>query len=105
MKLVAAHTHEACGYLWKMHEAGKLALNFRPLDLMLGYHLPCHLRALAGGSAGEKLLGLITGVHVQHIERGCSGMAGTFGLKRANYRASLRAGWGLISAMRAPDVH
>jgi Fe-S oxidoreductase len=31
-------------------------------------------------------------------------MAGTFGLKRANYRASLRAGWGLISAMRDPAV-
>jgi len=31
-------------------------------------------------------------------------MAGTFGLKRENYRASLRAGWGLISAMRDPAV-
>ena len=31
-------------------------------------------------------------------------MAGTYGLKRENYRASLRAGWGLISAMRDPAV-
>ena len=29
-------------------------------------------------------------------------MAGTFGLKRENYRASLRAGWELISRMREP---
>jgi Fe-S oxidoreductase len=27
-------------------------------------------------------------------------MAGTFGLKRVNYRSSLRAGWPLISALR-----
>ena len=27
-------------------------------------------------------------------------MAGTYGLARKNYRNSLRAGWGLISAMR-----
>jgi Fe-S oxidoreductase len=27
-------------------------------------------------------------------------MAGTYGLKRQNYRSSLRAGWGLITAMR-----
>ena len=27
-------------------------------------------------------------------------MAGTFGLAQKNYRNSLRAGWGLISAMR-----
>ena len=37
---------------------------------------------------------------VQRAERGCSGMAGTFGLKKQNYRNSLRAGWPLISAIR-----
>ncbi|MDX1946746.1 MAG: anaerobic glycerol-3-phosphate dehydrogenase subunit C [Pirellulaceae bacterium] len=103
-RLVADHTHEACTYLWKLHETGKLALNFQPLNLVLGYHLPCHLRALEVGSPGEALLRLIKGVNVRRIERGCSGMAGTFGLKRENYRASLRAGWGLISAMRDPAV-
>jgi Fe-S oxidoreductase len=102
--LVAAHTHDACAYLWELHEAGKLELNFQPLNLTLGYHLPCHLRALDVGSPGEKLLGLVKGVNVRRIERGCSGMAGTFGLKRENYRASLRAGWGLIRAMRSPAV-
>src|SRR4029079_6226348 len=91
-RLVAAHTHEACSYLWQLHEAGKLELNFQPLNLTLGYHLPCNLRALERGLHGEDLLRLIKGVTVRRIERGCSGMAGTFGLKRENYRASLRAG-------------
>jgi FAD/FMN-containing dehydrogenase/Fe-S oxidoreductase len=103
-RLVAAHTHDACAYLWRLHEAGKLELNFQPLNLALGYHMPCHLRALEIGSPGENLLRLIKGVAVRRIERGCSGMAGTFGLKRENYRASLRAGWGLISSMRDPAV-
>jgi FAD/FMN-containing dehydrogenase/Fe-S oxidoreductase len=103
-RLVSAHTHEACDYLWRLHETGRLELNFQPLNLTLGYHLPCHLRALEVGSPGEKLLRLIRGVQVRRIERGCSGMAGTFGLKRENYRASLRAGWGLISAMRDPAI-
>ena len=31
-------------------------------------------------------------------------MAGTFGLRRQNYRASLRAGWGLISELRNPEL-
>jgi Fe-S oxidoreductase len=103
-RLVAKHTHDACAYLWDLQVAGKLELNFQPLNLTLGYHLPCHLRALEVGSPGERLLGLIKGVNVRRIERGCSGMAGTFGLKRENYRASLRAGWGLIRAMRSPTV-
>lgn len=31
-------------------------------------------------------------------------MAGTFGLKRENYRASLRAGFDLITGMRDPSL-
>ena len=31
-------------------------------------------------------------------------MAGTYGLKRENYRSSLRAGWGLISSLRDPSI-
>jgi Fe-S oxidoreductase len=50
------------------------------------------------------LLKLVKGVSVRRIERGCSGMAGAFGLRRENYRASLRAGWGLIRAMRDPAI-
>ena len=56
------------------------------------------------GTPGERLLRLVPGLAVRHIERGCSGMAGTYGLKRANYRNSLRAGWGLIRVLRDPAI-
>jgi FAD/FMN-containing dehydrogenase/Fe-S oxidoreductase len=103
-RLVAANTTEACSYLWKLHQVGRLELDLRPINLTLGYHQPCHLRALDVGSPGESLLRLIPGLNVHRIDRGCSGMAGTFGLRRDNYRASLRAGWGLISALRDPLI-
>ena len=38
------------------------------------------------------------------VEASHSCMAGIFGLKRENYRASLRAGWGLILALRNPEI-
>ena len=104
MRLVAENTSEACSYLWKMHQAGQLELDFKPVNATLAYHLPCHLRALNVGSPGESLLRLIPGLSVGTIDKGCSGMAGTFGLKRENYRSSLRAGWGVISAVRDPSV-
>jgi len=102
--LVAENTSQACSYLWKMHTMGKLQLDFKPINATLGYHQPCHLKALDVGSPGENLLGLIPGLRVKHLEEGCSGMAGTFGLKRENYRSSLRAGWGLISRLRDPEI-
>jgi FAD/FMN-containing dehydrogenase/Fe-S oxidoreductase len=104
VRLVAENTSDACAYLWRMHQAGQLELDFKPVNATLAYHMPCHLRALNVGSPGENLLRLIPGLTVQNIDEGCSGMAGTFGIKRENYRSSLRAGWGVISALRDPGV-
>jgi Fe-S oxidoreductase len=103
-RLVAENSSEACSYLWRLHQAGNLQLDFRPVNVALGYHLPCHLKALGTGSPGENLLRLIPGLVVTRIEGGCSGMAGTFGLQRQHYRASLRAGRELINAMRSPRI-
>ncbi len=99
-KLVAQNTIEACTYLWQLHQSGLLQLDLKPVRATLMYHQPCHMKALGNGSPGESLLRLVPGLVVQPIERGCSGMAGVFGLKKENYRNSLRAGWPLISALR-----
>ncbi|QDU94354.1 FAD-binding and (Fe-S)-binding domain-containing protein [Lignipirellula cremea] len=109
-RLVADNSSEACEYLMQLHREGRLELDLRPMNITVGYHQPCHVRALAeprlGGlpetSAGESLMRLIPGLNVRTIDRGCSGMAGLWGIKRQNYRSSLRSGWGLISALRDP---
>ncbi len=93
---------EACTYLWRMHQRGALRLDFKPLNLTLAYHQPCHLRSLQVGSPGENLMRLIPGLNVVTTDKGCSGMAGTFGLNHQNYRSSLRAGLELITCLRDP---
>ncbi|MEM7315254.1 MAG: anaerobic glycerol-3-phosphate dehydrogenase subunit C, partial [Planctomycetota bacterium] len=105
VRLISENTSEACSYLWRMHQRGQLELDFKPLNLTVGYHLPCHSRALGEGTPAEHLLRLIPGLVVRSLDKGCSGMAGTYGLKRENYRNSLRAGWPLISAIREPSLH
>ncbi|MEX0613219.1 MAG: anaerobic glycerol-3-phosphate dehydrogenase subunit C, partial [Pirellulales bacterium] len=97
---VAQHTQEACHYLWQLHQRGRLKLDFHPQRISAGYHVPCHLRALGVGAPAENLLRLVPGMRVNRIEKGCSGMAGLWGVKHANYRASLRAGLALMSTMR-----
>jgi Fe-S oxidoreductase len=99
--LVAEHTMEAAQYLWHLHEGNRLSLDFSPVDLSVAYHHPCHLRVLDPEPVTTKLLSLVPGLEVQRIEAGCTGMAGTWGLQKKNYRNSLRIGWPLISAMRA----
>ncbi len=103
-RLLAANSSEACTYLWRMHTQGKLQMDLRPIHMTLGYHTPCHLKALQVGTPGEHLLGLIPGLRIEHLEKGCSGMAGTFGLLEKNYRSSLRAGMRLINQLRSPAL-
>jgi Fe-S oxidoreductase len=103
-RLVADNTTEACTYLWGLHQQGILQLDLRPVNAALAYHMPCHIKALAVGAPAQNLLRLIPSLSVQRVDKGCSGMAGTFGIKKANYRTSLRAGWELISHMRGPGL-
>ena len=106
---VAEKTTDCCSFLMELHRGGELALNFNPLNALVGYHLPCHQRAILDSDLqtdlpAVKLMQLIPGMQVEILNKGCSGMAGTFGLKRRNYRRSLRIGVHLIQAMRQPQL-
>lgn len=98
--LVAERTFDACHYLWKRHQHGALKLDFGPLNLRLAYHVPCHLKALEIGTPAENLLRLIPELRLTKLEKGCSGMAGTYGLRQKNYRSSLRVGLPLMTTLR-----
>jgi len=98
--LVAKNSFEACRYLWDLHQQNRLSLDFKPVAAEIAYHQPCHVRAIDDGDPGPRLMRLIPGINVHDVQRGCSGMAGTWGLRQKNYRNSLRIGWPLIAAMR-----
>ena len=99
-RLVADHTREAGQYLWTLHQRGRLKLDFDPLPYRVAHHTPCHVRALGIGHPAANLLRLIPELRLALLEKGCSGMAGTYGLKKVNYRSSLRAGLPLLSELR-----
>jgi Fe-S oxidoreductase len=101
---VAEATTDATTYLWELHREGRLKLDFRPVSARLLYHTPCHVRARSETSPAEHLLRLIPGLLLDSEDRGCSGMAGTFGLAREHYRTSLRAGYRLAKAMREARI-
>jgi len=104
MQRVVDATCDATTYLWEMHREGKLKLDFRPTTARILYHAPCHVRARSPTSPAEHLLRLVPGIDLDATDRGCSGMAGSWGLHRDNHRASLRMGLGLVSAMRVNAV-
>ena len=102
--LVAENTMDLGQYLAGLDARGQLPRPQHPIRARVGYHQPCHLRALDVGTPGLDLIRAIPEIDVEFIDRGCSGMAGTFGLARANFRTSLRAGRGLLRRLRDDDI-
>jgi len=100
VRLVAENAMEATQYLWRLHQKGRLRLDFQPLPMTVGYHTPCHVKALEVGVPSVNLLGLIPQLDVRLIEKGCSGAAGLYGFQKKNYRTSLRIGLPLINELR-----
>ncbi len=103
-RLVASQTIECTAFLWDLHQEGRLKTDFRRLDASVGHHVPCHLKALGRPPAGPELLRLIPGLRVHAIDVNCSGMAGTYGLKAANYVVSLAAGRPMLEELSRPRV-
>ena len=101
---VVAATCHATDYLWEMHRDGRFTVDFEPLPARLLYHQPCHLRTREARGVSADLLRLIPELALDTRPTGCSGMAGTFGLDRENYRASLRIGRTLLAAVREPAI-
>jgi FAD/FMN-containing dehydrogenase/Fe-S oxidoreductase len=101
---VAANTVELTAFLGELHSHGRLKTDFRPLNLTLGHHVPCHVKALRTQPMGPRLLSLIPSLRVHMIDVGCSGMAGTWGLKASNFATSLAAGSPVFAELNRPGV-
>jgi len=103
-ELVAANTMDIGQYLLGLEERGLLPHAREPIQARIGYHQPCHLRALNVGMPGFELLRRVLGLDVEFIDRGCSGMGGTYGLARDRFWNSIRAGRGLMRRLRDDDI-
>jgi FAD/FMN-containing dehydrogenase/Fe-S oxidoreductase len=103
-ELVAQNTMDLGQYLAGLGARGQLPRPHEPLHARVGYHQPCHLRALDVGLPGLELIRMIPELNVEFINRGCSGMGGTYGLSRDQFRTSLRAGRPLLRRLRDDDI-
>jgi Fe-S oxidoreductase len=103
-RLVAGRVIEFTAFLEDLHAQGRLRTDFQPLELSVGHHVPCHIKALGRPPAAPRLLALIPGMRVQTLDTNCSGMAGTFGLKADNYDISLEAGRPMLERFARPGL-
>jgi len=90
-------------FLLRLKEKGKFNMNLRELNKSIAYHIPCHLKASNLVSRSLQFLKLIPKVKVKVIEA-CSGMDGTWGLKKKYFPLSLKIGEALVSKIGKEDL-
>ena len=98
---VGSRVYDICEYLWMLHEAGELDVEFQPVDTRVLYHAPCHLKSHGIGYPAMRLLRLIPGVRVEEVDEGCCGISGTYGVKVEKYDLSMKIGSRLFEAVKA----
>ncbi len=102
-RMVSEQTEDVSAFLWTLYQRGELDTDFAPVNLRAGYHTPCHLRVRDLGPENLKLLGLIPGMEPVHLDRGCCGMAGSFGMRRPHREESREIGCYLFQELQSPD--
>jgi len=101
---VAEKCYDIHQFLMMLHQKGELNLNLGKMDITVGYHNPCHLRALGIEKEPVELLRQIPGVHVQAFSDGCCGLVGTFGMKKKNFDLSMAIGERLFEEIADSEV-
>lgn len=95
---VAEHTYDICEYLMRLKQQGRLNTQFTSGAGKIAYHVPCHLRVQNIGFKSRDLLKLLPDTQVEMIEK-CSGVDGTWGMKREYHELSLKVARGLFRGL------
>lgn len=72
--------------------------------LKVAYHFPCHLKIQPDPDSSVKMLKRINGISVETLQTNCCGMAGSWGLSKANYHLSRQIGQDMIEKLTLSDA-
>ncbi|TXT37338.1 MAG: glycerol-3-phosphate dehydrogenase subunit C [Comamonadaceae bacterium] len=100
---VANHTYDLGEYLWEMHLAGQLKLEWGEVSAHVAYFAPCHQRQQGIGQPWVNLLCLVPGVRVERVGDAfdCCGLGGNMGFKKDFHETSLSIGSRLADKIKA----
>ena len=101
---VAERSYDIHQFLMMLHEKGELRLNLGEMNLTVGYHNPCHLRAMGVVKEPVELMKLIPGVTVKEFSDACCGLVGTYGMKKKNFDLSMAIGKRLFEEIKDSGV-
>jgi Fe-S oxidoreductase len=96
---VARHSYDVSELLFRLKKEGHLNLAFRTSPGEVAYHVPCHYKAQMIGNKYVELI-RAAGGKVKVIDKGCSGIDGTWGMKEGNFEMSNHVAENMLSEFK-----
>lgn len=105
-KIISENTFEYFDFLLNLDIPNKIENKPGKVNITFGYHTPCHLAALEIGRPAVQFLRQIPGIKINEINRGCCGIAGTYGFKKGDkgFNQSMKIGAGLFEELSLPEI-
>ena len=88
--------HRKTVHISQLAIAARVDLRPTTKPLRVAYHYPCHLKLQEDPNCSVAMLAKLPGVEVRALKTHCCGMAGSWGLKTANYDLSRQIGEDLM---------
>ncbi|MBX9654004.1 FAD-binding protein [bacterium] len=104
LEAVASNTFEVSEFLALQFDKGHWTPSLDNIPITVAYHEPCHQRALELRSSPASLLRRIPDLRLIEMDLGCSGMAGTHGMRVDSYKSSLQSGSAMLARLSRGDV-
>jgi len=101
---VSNNSFDASTFLLSLFEQNLMKTEMKSVPVTLGYHRPCHIKKLGAADSTIHLMEYIPGVKLVDIDKGCCGIAGTFGMKKKNYETSMKIGEPLFKELKNSNL-
>jgi glycerol-3-phosphate dehydrogenase subunit C len=83
-ELISKNTWNFYEYLLLLNEEGHINFDFKPLEKIISYHIPCHLRGRGVPYPAVKIFKEIPDINVYIQDKNCCGFSGSYGFKEKN---------------------
>ena len=101
--LISESTWNLYEYLLLLKDEEQIKFDFKALNRMISYHIPCHLRGRGVPYPAVKIFNEIPGVEIYIQDENCCGFSGSYGFKEKNKETTDTLGKIAVESLLEPE--
>jgi glycerol-3-phosphate dehydrogenase subunit C len=101
--LISKNTWNLYEYLVLLRDQGEIEFDFKELNKIISYHIPCHLRGRGVPYPALDIFNKIPGIKIHVQDENCCGFSGSYGFKEKNKETTNTLGKIAVNSLMLPQ--